>query len=468
MFGTLKPGCLPEAPKATHSAFYCGLCAALGADHGLAMRGLVSYDAVLLGILVDSLQEEPAPPAATRCPLLPVVHQGTVAPESPAMRFAAAAQVLLADQWLADRGMDGGRLTRAARPLLAGPAEVARGRLRELGLDPEPLAGFEHRQAAVEAAQAGPEAAAAPTAEALGLVFGWIGALGRLEDTAPIQALGLATGRLIYLIDAVEDVEGDRRAGAFNPLLRDGEIDPARVEAAARLLRADLRALSRCLADLPLRRHREVIESVLIGRLGAAARRALHAAQHLVEPADLQRRSAFVAAFAWVLLLLFGLRPAWAEPKREPSSKKGTKKGTKKGSKTETETKTKTKTESKSAPPKSAPAADPDPDDPAPPEPGESAGSGEDACCVTDTCCDPCLNACCGGCERECDSACNSCCGSCNSECNRSAEQCCNCNNCCNQLCQGNNCCGGSQCASGKLGAALRGLGAGGAGRGAG
>ena len=109
MFGTLKPhACsLDQTNQKQHMRYYCGLCQSLGTHFGQPYRALVSYDAVFLAILVDALIDEPAPASQCRCPIMPIAIRDTVSPESTAMRFASAIQVLLADQKLADWQMEG-------------------------------------------------------------------------------------------------------------------------------------------------------------------------------------------------------------------------------------------------------------------------------------------------------------------------------------------------------------------------
>ncbi|MCA9682954.1 MAG: Hsp70 family protein [Myxococcales bacterium] len=124
-------------------------------------------------MLVDGLQARPGAEDRCRCPMLPVVHRPTIGPDAVAMRYAAAVQMLLADQWLADRAIDGGRIARLARPALDGATTRARATLSELGSDLAELIGFEDRQAATEQLGAtGPLEAAEPTAAALAYGFG--------------------------------------------------------------------------------------------------------------------------------------------------------------------------------------------------------------------------------------------------------------------------------------------------------
>ena len=276
MFGTLQPrSCgLAEADRQDHARFYCGLCQTLGEAYDTPTRALLSHDAVFLALLADALIDEAAPPSSCRCPMLPVVHRPTASPSSAALKYAAGVQLLLADQYLADRAMDGRRVHRAVRTLLTGRVQKARALLGSLGVDLDELDGFEQRQGSCEVrGQTDAEAAAEPTAAALSLVFGRLvdlpGAGFALRSSASRRALaslGRAVGQVIYLVDALEDLRQDLLGHAFNPCLRETPagpvIDPARVERCVALLLAAQASLRASLALLPWRRHRAVVEKI--------------------------------------------------------------------------------------------------------------------------------------------------------------------------------------------------------------
>ncbi|HEU4407864.1 MAG TPA: DUF5685 family protein [Polyangiaceae bacterium] len=356
MFGTLKPQrCrLPLVERRDHERRYCGLCQSLGAHYGTALRGLLSHDAVFLALLAEGLQQDAAPHDRCRCPLVPVVHRPTVSPESAPMRYAAAYQLLLADQFLADRQADGRRLFGAARALLSGPVARARAELGALGLDPSPLEGFESRQLACERAERGERVdvadAARPTAEALALVLGHAADLpgadpraASAEARAELGALGAALGEIIYLQDALEDLPKDSLAGAFNPCLTRGPggrpaPDVRRVERACRALASALARARRSLAALPLRRHRALLESIVGGELARRSHDAMRTARawaseagraHLAGRADaralrrLRERWLFALAFvtSWLAALVAfaqGKAGAGPRPPRRP------------------------------------------------------------------------------------------------------------------------------------------------------
>jgi hypothetical protein len=314
MFGTLKPhtcrlGC---DRKHEYATFYCGLCKSLGDHFGTLTRALLNYDAVFLALVADSLMETEATPDRCRCPILPVTFRPTVRPDSPAMRYAAAMQMLLSDQWLADRAADGRLVARTARPLLSGKVEAARAILADLGLSLADLDGFEERQARCEVlGETGPREAAAPTAAALSLVFEQMAGLPGIapeaatsETRASLAAFGKHLGSAIYLIDALDDLEKDLRGGAFNPCLarassgQELRIVWARIATTWDALHADLAALREIANGLPFRRHHELVRNVVVTELPAMARGAAKRA-HAFTRAEEERCRAELRAGSW-------------------------------------------------------------------------------------------------------------------------------------------------------------------------
>lgn len=326
MFGTLRPHTCRVGCDRRHEyeALYCGLCKSLGDHFGTLSRGLLSYDAVFLALVADGLVEVEAAPDRCRCPLLPVTFRPTVRPDSTAMRYAAAMQMLLCDQWLADRAADGRRAARTARPLLSGKVQTAQAILGELGISLADLDGFEDRQARCEVpGETGPREAAEPTAGALALVFGRMALLPGIapaaatpEARAALEAFGRHLGVAIYTIDALDDLEKDHGAGAYNPCLVRGRaglgVAWTRIEATWGLLHDSLAALAELVEALPLRRHRDLVRSVvgveLPMRARAAAKRAhahTHAEQERARSARRGGGWAYRAAAAMATVFVF-------------------------------------------------------------------------------------------------------------------------------------------------------------------
>jgi hypothetical protein len=283
MFGTLQPPrCGPLPVVQRYRQFYCGTCQGLGAHYGHARRGLLNHDAVFMAILADAVQADPAPPSRCRCPMMPVVFRTTLAPDSVAMRYAAAVQMLLADQWLADRGAEGQWVARVARPVFsARPAQKAAAHLHELGVELPALQGFEARQLSVECGTPRPEAAAAPTAAVLAMAFEAAALLPGASDAFAAEdvrqrlaELGAAIGTAIYVLDALEDLDKDLRRGDFNPCVdARGRLCPTRKRQAIEVLDAAIATAEDACASLPWQRHRVLLQAVL-RRFGARCRAA--------------------------------------------------------------------------------------------------------------------------------------------------------------------------------------------------
>jgi hypothetical protein len=288
MFGTLRPHrcTLDPISEQDHRAFYCGLCHGLAAQHGQASRVMVGRDAVFVAVVVDGLLPGETGMEPRRCPMVPIRRREVAAARGVATRYAVAVQALLADQWLADRAADGGRVAGAGRAVLSRTTARARADLDHLGVPLSRLEGFEQRQLDVERpGVTRPAEAAGPTADALGWVFAGIADLpGANLDRwrVHLRGLGRSLGRVIYLADALDDLRSDLLRGRFNPCLVGGDegftISRRRVSDAEALLRTELEALDAGIAALPWQRHRALVDNVLGDRLRrdslASARRA--------------------------------------------------------------------------------------------------------------------------------------------------------------------------------------------------
>jgi hypothetical protein len=319
MFGTLRPdGCsVSSSELRDYHTFYCGMCKSLGAHFGTVTRILVSHDSVFLAMVVDGLMGEQAGSSRCRCPMLPIIHRPIVEPNSAAMRFATATQILLGDQWLADRSAEGKKVASWVRPLAQPRVERACSMLEELGISVAPLRNFEQRQASSEAIwNCTPEQAAQPTADALGYLFS---AITVLPGVQPVQndalkellySLGHALGQSIYWLDALDDLRKDFLSRDFNPCLMNGLswqtkswqmsllISSERVDECCSLLSSSLKKIHDIIDKIPWVRHRDIIFNVLTKQLPLMAEQVAAKATSL---ASTERKEELLAyrSLAW-------------------------------------------------------------------------------------------------------------------------------------------------------------------------
>jgi hypothetical protein len=219
-----------------HRFHYCGTCKTMGRLYGQRSRLLLNHDAVFLAELLTLLSAESPPWNADKaylsynCLSLPRSEDDMPL----ALQFAAAANILLTEFKIADRIKDGGLIRwRLARGLFSGGFRRAAALLRRLKFPVDELRRLQDRQDEREAnpisSRRSPAAAlrrlASPTAAATAMFFAH-GArvIGRPEaPEAPevvdvMRRLGYDFGRLVYLLDALEDYEEDWRQGEFNAL----------------------------------------------------------------------------------------------------------------------------------------------------------------------------------------------------------------------------------------------------------
>ena len=230
MFGVMRGG-----PRFS----YCGMCKSLGAIYGHKTRFLLNHD---IGFLAEALLElggvSPTTAAyhSFNCLTLPATDE-----EIPtALQYAAAVTVALAQFRIADHRRDAATLRRKIAWSLAAHTlnrqyERAVGHLRSWQFPLDSMAAILDSQPEREAHPLSLAHVAEPTMIATAMVFSHgVRLAGRADREHAAWALGYRFGKLIYLLDAFEDLERDRRNGDFNPLLafRDDYPDAASARAA--------------------------------------------------------------------------------------------------------------------------------------------------------------------------------------------------------------------------------------------
>ena len=218
MFGYVRPALdrLDEGQRDAYQSAYCGLCHALGRRHGFLARFTLQYDFAFLVILLTA-GERPDASLCRRCPAHPL-RKPRVCLSGARLDAAADQSLILAYYKLSDDVDDHGPVTglpyrmarrllrrsyrraAAARPEFDAQVREGLGRLRQLeeGNSPDlDRAADAFARILVSASAVYPE-----------------GSLMR-------RALGellYHLGRWIYLMDAWDDLEEDKKRGRYNPL----------------------------------------------------------------------------------------------------------------------------------------------------------------------------------------------------------------------------------------------------------
>lgn len=225
MFGYVLPrrDKLSEAERLRYQAAYCGLCRSLKLHYGFRARFLVNYDMTFLYFLLTDGEEEK--PIRCACPARPFCKKDCL-PDDEAMTYAADLSVLLSYWKLRDAERDGRFFKRLGAKLALWLYRKPYRKACRRQSEADAVFGKElARLHALEDAKCGSiDRTADAFASLLGVCAGFV------EDEKKrrmLQLLLYHVGRYLYLVDALEDLPKDNKAGSYNPLryrycLKDG------------------------------------------------------------------------------------------------------------------------------------------------------------------------------------------------------------------------------------------------------
>ena len=204
---------LSEADQADYQAYYCGLCRALKSSCGTKGQMLLQYDMTFLVVLLTGLYELENRETVFTCALHPGKRRKAFL--NSATEYAADMNLVLAyhnllDDWKDDRSRTKKLL---ADRVQADYLRVAKRYPRQVEAVKTYLARLEELE---KDEKANYDIAAGISGEILAEIFAW----KEDEWKEELNCLGFYLGKFIYLMDAYEDMEKDRKNRNFNPLLK--------------------------------------------------------------------------------------------------------------------------------------------------------------------------------------------------------------------------------------------------------
>ena len=252
---------------ASYRSWYCGLCKCMKRNYGFFSPLFLQYDCAFLALLFSGELGEAVD--AKHCHCLHRCHdpRRKYRLETPALRFAAAANVLLAYYKCLDDWRDERDVVKGVGALLL------KGAVRRAGRDYPALQArteqFYRDQMTMERDDGRLDAAADPTGKYLESLADMLPFPE--AEKVPLKWLLYNLGRWIYLMDAWDDREKDRKKGTFNPYLQAGTSK----EDAAFGLYASLEEAHKAFDLLSPSRDRGLMENVLTLGCPERARRVL-------------------------------------------------------------------------------------------------------------------------------------------------------------------------------------------------
>ena len=261
MFGyiTVDPAELKGKDMQRYRMWYCGLCRDLKDRCGELARATLTYDMTFLAILLDSVYEETEKEEMHRC----VLRGGAKQPclRSVSTAYAADMNLLLVYHNLLDDWRDEKKLSGyvSAAALKKAYAKTAAAYPRQAGA----VRRYLKRLHAAEAANSADiELAAGLTGEMMREIF------VREQDiwSRDLGEVGFYLGKFIYLADAWDDREKDRKNGCYNPFLT-AAAGPDPDAYARHLLTMMAAGAARAFERLPVVENVDILRNILYSGL---------------------------------------------------------------------------------------------------------------------------------------------------------------------------------------------------------
>lgn len=203
-----------------YKGVYCSLCKEIGRKYGLTARATLSYDFTFFALFRLALKNECTPFHKSGCSFNPLKKCLACEKNNEEISLAADISMLTVYYKYIDNLND----TKGLKNLLLkifSPyfKRIHKKAKKNCPQADEILSSMTEKQNEAENSSAGIDAAAHPSADALGKLV----SLG--TDSEDIYRFGYMTGRWVYIADAADDYEDDKKHGGFNPLSELSEKD---------------------------------------------------------------------------------------------------------------------------------------------------------------------------------------------------------------------------------------------------
>lgn len=203
-----------------YKAVYCTLCKQLRKDYGVLARFTLNFDYTFLAMIRIAAKKTKAGLVKGRCPYKPFSKCNNICCEDDSLSFAAAVAMIMLYYKLKDTCHDEGFFKKAvARVCLIFASRWKKRAVKRYPAIEGIIADFCDEQQRLEGSDTmGLDPFAHPTAQALAQLFSY-----DIEDETTalyLSRIGYNVGKWVYLMDALDDFENDRKKGRFNPFLR--------------------------------------------------------------------------------------------------------------------------------------------------------------------------------------------------------------------------------------------------------
>lgn len=238
-----------------YHSYYCGLCRKLKESYGISGQMTLSYDMTFLVMLLGGLYEPETSVSWHKCTAHPFErHQARI---NRFTEYVADMNVLLSYYKCMDDWKDEHKYHKLAyAKLLEGKCRKVEARYAEKIRRVDSL--LKEISRGEKAQDHNVDEMAGYFGEVMAEIFAWC----QDEWESSLRKIGFYLGKFIYLMDAYEDLEQDRKKGTYNPFLKmceDSEFE----ERSKRILTMMMAECSREFEKLPIIEDVEILRNIL-------------------------------------------------------------------------------------------------------------------------------------------------------------------------------------------------------------
>lgn len=248
---------MTDEERSTYQAYYCGLCRELKRQAGAGTQICLNYDITFLAILLSGLYEPDEVTEPFRCRLHPTKKR--FFHESEVMQYAASMNIVLSYYKLLDDYQDDHKTSRKKianrfEPVVKRVCEEYPRQTQAIEDFVRDLSDAEYRQ------EDNLTVLSALSGDMLGELFCY-----KEEDVwnESLRSMGYYLGKFIYLLDAYDDMEKDRKNHSFNPMLRAIDKDPSYDAFCRQVLVSLIAECTKEFERLPILKNASILRNIL-------------------------------------------------------------------------------------------------------------------------------------------------------------------------------------------------------------
>lgn len=239
-----------------YHSYYCGLCKRLKDIYGRSGQMTLTYDMTFLIVLLTGLYEPETSVETVNCIAHP--FQKHTARINPYTDYSAAMNLVFSyykcrDDWEDERKRKSYLAAKILSSRIKDIADIYPDKVARISYDLQKLSYYEKLG----------ETDLDKMAGFFGDIMAEIFAYQKDEWELSLKRIGFFLGKFIYLMDAYEDVDADRKTGCYNPLKEAYQTDPDFSENCRKLLTLMMAECSREFEKLPILLHADIIRNIL-------------------------------------------------------------------------------------------------------------------------------------------------------------------------------------------------------------